>query len=152
MDIAMLLIRKTRRYVYFGVCLLLAACANYSFNINDNEVYSPPRLFTDYELADSGLRNCIQQTITDQKISSAEELEQLTCSHAGIESLDGLGQFSRISRLNLRSNEIADLDELLLLTHLEELDLSDNPIENCQTLSQLEQIVTGRLVHNQPCP
>lgn len=152
MDIAMLLIRKTRRYIYFVLCLLLTSCADYSFNINNKEVYSPPRLFNDFDIADSGLRNCIQQTITDQKITSAEELKNLTCSHAGIQSLAGLSEFSRITRLNLSSNQIGNIDELLTLTHLEELDISENPIESCQTLSQLEQVITGRFIHNHSCP
>ncbi|MEQ9209978.1 MAG: hypothetical protein RLN96_09085 [Pseudomonadales bacterium] len=152
MDAIMLLIQQFRRFYYLLVFAPLVACADYSFNINNNQVYSPPRLFNDYRIADPGLHDCIQQTIFDQKITAPEELEILTCSNAGITSLDGISQFSRLTRINLKSNLIENVDELLQLTYLEDLDISDNPIENCQTLSQLETVVTGRLVHDKSCP
>lgn len=152
MDAIVLFIQKSRGFYYLSVCALLVACADYSFNINDNQVYSPPRLFNDFTIPDPGLRDCIQQTISDQKITAPEDLEILTCSHAGIVSLEGISQFSRLTRINLKSNQIESVDELLQLTYLEELDVSDNPIESCQTLSQLGAVVTGRLVHNKPCP
>jgi len=148
----MLLIQRFRRYFYLVICALLTACADYSFNINNNPVYTPPRLFTDFAITDPELRDCIQQTISDQKITASEDLESLTCSHAGVTSLDGISQFSRLTRINLRSNQIENVDELLQLTYLEELDISDNQIESCQALSQLEAVVTGRLVHNKTCP
>jgi Leucine-rich repeat (LRR) protein len=152
MDAAVLLIQKSRRYIFLAISLILAGCANYSFDINNNEVYSPPRLFSAFDIADPGLEDCIRQTVSDQKITSAESLENLTCSHAGIISLDGLSQFSRLVSINLRANQIQNVDELLQLTHLRDLDLTDNPISSCQTLGQLEDVVTGRILHSSACP
>tara|TARA_R110002073_G_scaffold138908_4_gene288729 strand:- start:393 stop:851 length:459 start_codon:yes stop_codon:yes gene_type:complete len=152
MDAAALLIQKSRQYIFLAICLLLTGCANYSFDINNNEVYSPPRLFSAFDVSDPALETCIRQTISDQKITTAESLENLTCSHAGIISLNGLNQFSRLVSVNLRSNQIQNVDELLRLTHLQDLDLTENPIASCQTLEQLEEIVTGQFLHSKNCP
>jgi hypothetical protein len=152
MDAVVQLIQKSRRYIFHAISLMLAACANYSFDINNNEVYSPPRLFSAFDISDPGLENCIKQTISDQKITKVENMETLACSHAGIISLDGLSQFSRLVSINLRSNQIQNADELLQLTHLRDLDITNNPIENCQTLDQLGNLVTGQFLHNGTCP
>jgi len=152
MDAAVYLIKKSRRYIFLAISLMLSACSNYSFDINNNEVYSPPRIFSAFDISDQSLENCIKQTISDQKIIKAENMENLTCSHAGIVSLDGLSHFSRLVSINLRSNQIQNVDELLQLTHLRDLDITDNPIENCQTLDQLGDLVIGQFLHNGTCP
>ena len=133
------------------VVLGLTGCAEYSFDINKNEVYTPPTVFTQYAMADPALQACIEQTIKDQKISSRLKVTTLQCSYSGISDLKGLSKFSRIEQLSLKGNDIHQIGELLQLTHLRYLDLSDNPISDCRTLLQLENLVTENFLHNSDC-
>jgi len=129
----------------------LPGCAGYSFDINKNEVYTPPAFYTQYSIADSGLQSCIDQTIKDQKISSPLKVTTLQCSYNGISNLKGLSEFSRIERLSLKGNDIQEISELLQLTYLRYLDLSDNPTSDCRTIDQLEQLVIDTFIHNSEC-
>lgn len=139
---------------FFGAFLILAltGCARYSFDINDNQVYRPPSLYTTYAMTDPALQNCIDQAIKDQGITAPADLIDLNCSHAGITDMDKISTFSRIERLSLKGNDITDIEELLQLTHLRVLDLSDTATSDCQTLKQLSELVTDSFLHTSICP
>ncbi len=141
--------------------LLTSGCNNYSVSVNENVVYTPPSLFKDYQLADTKLRDCVEQTIVDLHITSAENFTRLNCSNAGIKSLVGLDKFFALKELNLADNLIADINEigklgrleklvltnnqikepapLLHLLHLTQLYIDDNPQMTCNDLQQLQQ-------------
>lgn len=141
--------------------LLTAGCKNYSVSVNENVVYTPPSIFKDYQLADSQLHDCVEQTIYDLHISKAEDLTRLNCSNAGIKSLAGLDKFFALTELNLADNQLTDITEigklgrleklvltnnkiknpapLLHLLHLTQLELGDNPQMTCTDLLQLQQ-------------
>ena len=141
--------------------LLTSGCKNYSVSVNENVVYTPPSLFKDYQLADVQLRDCVEQTIVDLNITSAEDFTRLNCSNAGIKSLAGLDKFFALKELNLADNLLADISEigklgrleklvltnnkiknpapLLHLLHLTQLHLDDNPQMACNDLQQLQQ-------------
>lgn len=117
--------------------LLTAGCKNYSVSVNENVVYTPPAIFKDYALADNLLQNCVEQTIYDLHITSAEDLTRLNCSNSGIKSLAGLDKFFALKELNLASNQITDISEIGKLGRLEKLLLSNNKIENPAALLNL---------------
>ncbi|MEJ2520273.1 MAG: hypothetical protein P8Y91_08020 [Desulfuromonadales bacterium] len=117
--------------------LTLAACGRYDVTVNDKVVYTPRPLFADFAVPDDALRACLEQAIDDGRITAASELSTLNCSHAGIESLEGLGTFTGISRLKLSSNRIRNLNELARLTVLEELFLDDNQVVDPVPLYEL---------------
>lgn len=141
--------------------LLTTGCKNYSVSVNENVVYTPPSIFKDYQLADSQLHDCVEQTIYDLHISKAEDLTRLNCNNAGIKSLAGLDKFFALTELNLADNQLADITEigklgrlekliltnnkinnpapLLHLLHLTQLELGDNPQMTCADLQQLQQ-------------
>ncbi|WP_331353126.1 leucine-rich repeat domain-containing protein [Cellvibrio sp. UBA7671] len=141
--------------------LLTAGCKNYSVSVNENIVYTPPSIFKDYQITDAKLRDCVEQTIYDLHITSAEDLTRLNCSNAGIKSLAGLDKFFALKELNLADNQIADISEieqlgrlerlvltnntiknpapLLHLLHLTQLHLAKNPLMTCKDLKQLQQ-------------
>lgn len=108
--------------------LLVAGCGPYDVKVNERVVFSPRPLFSDFELADSALRTCVEQAITDGNVTAAPELETLDCSHAGITDLAGLGVFTGITRLKLSSNNIRNLVELSRLSLLQTLHLDDNAV------------------------
>ena len=103
----------------FGACIRLftAGCAGYSFDINDNEVYTAVPIHTEFSLTDAGLQRRIEQTIKDQQITSAQGLTTLKCSFSGVDNLQGISSFSRLERLSLKGNSIEKIDGLLQLTH-----------------------------------
>jgi hypothetical protein len=141
------------------VILLIAGCKTYSVSLNNKVVYTPAPLFKDYIIDDAHLRSCVEQTINDEKITKAEDLKQLNCSHAGIKSLVGLEKFYRIEQLNLaenalqsiaplsnfsqlrvlilRKNNLTSAEPLLHMLALRELDVSDNAKLSCGDLKQV---------------
>jgi hypothetical protein len=137
---------------------LIAGCKSYSVSLNNNMVYTPPSLFKDFVIADTQLRACVEQTIVDNRITKAEDLKQLNCSHAGIASLAGLEKFYSIEQLNLsentlqsiaqlsnfsklkvlilRKNNLTSAEPLLHMLALQELDISDNAKLGCGDVKQ----------------
>ncbi|RYZ97584.1 MAG: leucine-rich repeat domain-containing protein [Moraxellaceae bacterium] len=137
----------------------MAGCKTYSLSVNNNVVYTPPSLFKDFTIADARLRACVEQTILDKQITKAEDLKQLNCSHAGVNSLAGLEKFHAIEQLNLaenalqsvapitnfsqlkvlilRKNNLTSAEPLLHLLALREVDLSENAKLACNDLKQV---------------
>ena len=120
--------------------VLLTACGNYSFSLNEKELYGPPSLFTQYDIADRALSVCVTQTIKDATITTAEDLRRLNCSSAGIENLAGLETFNKLEALNLAQNQLEDLGPLAQLTRLKTLILRDNAIVSAEPLLSLVRL------------
>ncbi len=120
-----------RRLVYCFVgpaFLVLSACQDYDFKVNDKIVYAPTPLFRNYTMPDTGLNDCLKQAINDGAITAAPQLISLDCSFAGIESLEGLSIFTGLKALRLSANQVRNLVELSKMTTLEALYLDDNKI------------------------
>ncbi len=128
--------------------LLTAGCKNYSVSVNENVVYTPPSIFKDYQIADAQLHDCVEQTIYDLHITSAEDLTRLNCSNAGIKSLAGLDKFFALKELNLADNQLADISEIGQLGRLEELVLTNNTIKNPAPLLSLLHLTQLHLANN----
>lgn len=107
--------------------LLLGACQDYDFKVNDKVVYSPT-LFGDFSIPDAALAECVKQSIRDAAVTRAPQLTILDCSHAGVEDLDGLAVFTGLQALRLSSNRIRNLVELNRMASLEVLQLDENKI------------------------
>jgi Leucine-rich repeat (LRR) protein len=145
---------------------LVMGCKNYSVNVNENVVYTPPSIFKGYQITDTKLRDCVEQTIFDQHITKAEDLTRLNCSNAGIASLAGLETFFALKELNLTNNKVTDINTigqlgrleklmlgnnkirnaspLLHLLHLKQLDVKENPQMECKDLKQLARNLTDQ--------
>lgn len=128
--------------------LLTAGCKNYSISVNENVVYTPPSIFKDYQLADTQLRDCVEQTIIDLQITRAEDLTQLNCSNAGIKSLAGLDKFFALKELNLADNQLTDISEIGKLGRLEKVVLTNNKIKNPAPLLHLLHLTQLHLGNN----
>ena len=110
-------------------CLsLVSACQGYDYTVNERVVYSPAPLLRDVRIPDPALRDCVEQVISDRSVTDFEQLLSLNCSHAGIESLDGLAVFNQLTHLRLSSNRIRNLVELHKLAELRELYLDHNRV------------------------
>ncbi|HEY7883594.1 MAG TPA: leucine-rich repeat domain-containing protein [Cellvibrionaceae bacterium] len=155
---------------------LLTACSNYNVSVNDRVVYTPLPLFSDYQLSDDSLAGCVQQTISDEKITSARDLTRLRCTSAGIKDLSGIEKFAaleqldlsdnelgniaplaKLGRLNLlllRNNQLDDLSPLLPLLKLTDLNIEENPDINCTDVAQIRANIkdnNGRLLSGETC-
>jgi len=132
-------------------CLMLialAGCNKYDIKVNDRVVFSPRPLFTDFDIADPGLRACVEQAIIDGNVTIAADLRVLNCSHAGIEDLAGLATFTGIQQLKLSANKVRNLVELSQLSQLQSLYLDDNTIVDPVPLYQLPALHTLDLSGN----
>lgn len=110
-------------------CLsLVSACQGYDFTVNERVVHSSAPLLADFQLPDPALRTCVEQVISDRSVTAFAQLSTLNCSHAGIERLDGLAVFNRLTHLRLSSNRIRNLVELHKLAELRELYLDHNRV------------------------
>lgn len=132
--------------------LVLAGCENYQVTLNEREIYSPPVLFTDYQIADAGLRACIEQTIIDQSIDRAEQLTALLCTYSGIETLTGLGRFNQLKTINLANNKLKNIKPLMFFGQLQRVDLSDNPNLNCADIRSLAKLLPTAPITSRSCP
>lgn len=121
--------------------LLLAACADYQFKLNDRVVYTPAPLYTEYSIPDEALRRCVAQHVGDGGMTTAGELVQLNCSHAGVASLEGIEVFTALSHLKLSSNAITDIGPLAPLANLAEVYLEGNRVSSLLPLRGLLQLV-----------
>ena len=128
--------------------LLLASCGSYDFKVNDRVVFSPKPLFTDYEITDEALSNCVKQAIADNQVSSPAQLSVLNCSHAGVVSLAGLEIFTGLSQLKLSANQIVDLTPLATLSSLEDLYLDQNQVVDSTPLFELLSLRSVDLTGN----
>ena len=115
-------------YVVVSAFFILSACQGYDFRVNNKIVYSPIPLFREFTTPDPGLNSCLEQAINDGAITAAAQLTKLDCSFAGIENLDGLAVFNKLTVLRLSANKVRNLVELTTITTLEKLYLDDNQI------------------------
>ncbi|MBR9912808.1 MAG: leucine-rich repeat domain-containing protein [Gammaproteobacteria bacterium] len=153
--------------------LSLAGCSRYQMTVNETVVYSPPSLFTDFQVEDRKLKDCLDQTIEDNRHTASNQVTRLSCTHAGITSLAGLEQFQHLTELNLGNNQLTSIEplkfhfrlkilllndnrlvsaaELLQLPNLTLVDLDSNPGLACADVLQLKQSFNGQLRVPQQC-
>lgn len=170
-------INAGRRFFAFTllltVSLLLSACKGYQYTFNETVVRSPTPLYTDFQVADPNLKNCLDQALQDILATAPDQLTQLNCSHAGIETLEGLQVFHKLQKINLSHNNLSDIKalglmgqiellllsdnqlesvtEILTLPKLQRLDLSNNPHMRCTDARQLQKNYSGELQLPEHC-
>lgn len=127
---------------------LILGCKNYSVSVNENIVYTPPSIFKGYQLTDSKLQDCVEQTIYDLHISSAEQLTRLNCNSAGISSLEGLDKFFALTELSLADNQLTGIEVIGNLARLKKLVLTNNNIRNTEPLLHLLHLQQLNLTNN----
>ena len=129
-----------KNFLVLAVLAVLAGCQNYSFSLNNKQLYTPQPLFKQYRILDPQLAGCVAQTIRDQNIKGAAELRQLNCSYAGIEQLDGLEVFYKLESLNLGHNKLSDVKVLLQLSDLQGVALNNNTLSEAAFLLDLPHL------------
>jgi hypothetical protein len=128
--------------------VLISSCADYQFTVNDKVVYTPAPLFTEYDIPDAALRECVKQHVRDSSVTDVTQLIELNCSHAGIESLAGLETFSALQHLKLSSNAIGDIAPLATMSELRTVQLDGNQLRSVMPLRGLEELSSLSLQGN----
>lgn len=92
-------------------------------------------------VSDRALDSCIQKAMNKAGISQPEQLEKLKCHNKGIQSLDGLNQFTQLESLSLFGNKIGEAN-LTQLTQLKHLNLAKNQLNTLEIhgLNKLETL------------
>ena len=137
-------------YLSLGM-LLISGCAQldqYDITVNNVTVYEPAPIIKVENVADAALRGCLQQTALDLEATTPLALKILNCSEAGIQSLDGLEQFSALSSIKLSSNQIRNLLVLERLESLEQLWLDNNDIVDPVPVLRMTTLRTLNLTDN----
>lgn len=127
-------------FLFSALLLLLSACSDYSLTVNEQVVYTPPRIFTDFRLQDLELQRCVDQSIVEGGITAAKQLERLQCPGKAIVSVEGLELFSELKVLGLEHNALTDITSLGQLTKLEQLNLADNALVDVSALQTLNKL------------
>lgn len=123
--------------------LSISGCDRYRITLNDATISEPKTLLKNIEVADAGLKSCIEQVIADKGIRYKEDLKLLNCSHGNVTSLEGIQQFTKIHTLNLGNNLITDITPLLFLGELAALNLEGNDKLPCKGLANLKGQMAG---------
>lgn len=104
-------------------------------------MYEPPTLFSQYELADAALKECVRSTIAEKGLTKAEQLTQLICAPGNILDLTGIEVFAYIQHLGLSKNNIENIDTLEKLPRLQQLQISHNHVKDFSVLKHLDKLV-----------
>lgn len=119
--------------------LFIISCS-YEVNLNKHTLYTPPALFNEYDLADTELKTCVQDTIKEAHITIASQLTTLQCPNNNITSLHGIQVFEQLRTLGLNKNSIHDISSLATLTNLTNLNLAENQITSAVALDKLKAL------------
>jgi hypothetical protein len=125
------------------VSIALIGCEGYTYTLNEQPVFSPEKLFSNFNITDTALKSCVDQVIFDQKITRANQLTHLNCSNAGISKLDGLEIFSGLTHINFNENDLIEIKPLLSLYQLQVITLEANHHLLCSDGEQLRNQIRG---------
>ena len=124
------------------ICSVLPIIScSYEVNLNKHTLYTPPALFSDYNVTDAKLRSCVQNTIKEGNITTALQLTTLQCPSSNITSLHGIEVFEQLLTLGLNKNNIQNISVLNTLTNLTNVDLAGNQITSVEPLNNLKALV-----------
>lgn len=140
---------KSTATLLTALCLILtvSGCNRYVFTVNDQPVFEPAPLFDDYLINDTMLAQCVRQTIIDKKITTASDLTQLVCTHAGITQLEGLNIFTGLTQIDFSGNKLSSIKPILFLPYIESVNLTENPSLDCKDTKLLsEQLKDQQLI------
>ena len=139
-DKCSLYLPRTGISIWAWFVLGVSGCSDYSITVNDNLLYTPPSIFTDFKLPDRSLQQCIDDTINDEYLTSAEQLSRLYCTKRNISSLDQMEIFPNLKQVGLADNNLTDISPLAQLHHLEQINLKGNNIKDATPLKKISTL------------
>lgn len=121
---------------------ILSACNlnPYSISVNNNVLFRPGADAPDETFSDPALQACVNNYLIENPEESIETLSILSCTDAGISSINGLDSLSNLSMLDLSNNTISDLRPVGQLDNLRVLRVSNNRIRSIGELNELARL------------
>ncbi len=115
-----------------------------------NGLLCTPLLAADWQLPDPQFARCVDEQAASHHWQQAAQITELNCNSRGIESIDGVLQFSHLRSLSVYNNKIKQL-KLQGLAELESLNLANNQLEQLQpdNISNLPALQTLLIFNNQ---
>ncbi|PCJ92129.1 MAG: hypothetical protein COA46_06220 [Porticoccaceae bacterium] len=124
---------------------VLTGCEGYTYTFNQQPIFSPETLFSDFNIKDTALKSCVEQAIFDQNVTKSTQLTHLNCSNAGISKLAGLEIFTGLTHLNLNGNHLTEIKPLLFLSHIQVILLGANKHLLCSDAQLLANNMSGSI-------
>ena len=109
----------------------------YTVTFNDNVISSPNAALLNSIVSDPSLQACLNQNLSNLGTTDATRIKLLACPGAGIKSLDGINALASLEQLELSDNSIDNLSPLSSLRNLRVLGLRNNGIRNIGPLTSL---------------
>ncbi len=100
----------------------------------------------DIQLADSRLQDCVNTLVKKNKWQSISDITKIQCHNKGVESLEGIEQFSKLQKLSLHKNKIKKVI-LKNFQDLKEINIARNKLSEVE-LSNLPKLETLYLFGN----
>ena len=97
----------------------------------------------DFAVADAQLKACLQDIAQSKQWPQPQDFLEIKCHSQGIQSLEGLEQFSQIETLSLHNNQLQQLDiNFAKFKNLKQLNLAKNNLEQVtlKSLPSLEKV------------
>lgn len=148
---------KKRVYLMAGLAIgLLGGCSGqrYNYTFNDNVVFGPgasagaPRAV----LRDAALQACLNQVMEAAQLSDPATVKLLACPGSGVETLAGIDSLQQLENLELSDNRIDDLGPLSRVRNLRVLSVRNNRITNIGALKELALLRFVSLQDNNQIP
>lgn len=98
------------------------------------------RTLADFQVADSNLQACINQHAQQNNWQRIDDVSYLYCDNMGVESLEGIENYTSITDFSLAHNSIFTFTPLENLKNLVSLDLSNTGIADLDALLSLTDL------------
>jgi Leucine-rich repeat (LRR) protein len=129
---------RSTKALFLTLCLPLCACIHpYTVKLNDNVLFTPGEALRNAVTEDPGLQACLDQALERNKQTDPATITLLACPSAGVQTLAGIEALENLEQLELSDNAIQDLSPLLQLTNLRVLGLRNNRVGDIRPLQQL---------------
>jgi Leucine-rich repeat (LRR) protein len=136
--------------------VMLSSCAGqrYNYTFNDNVVFSPnPSLTgTGAVLRDSALQGCLNQILQAAGQTDPATVKLLACPGSGVETLAGIETLQQLEQLELSDNRIEDISPLSQLKNLRVLGIRNNRFSSISALQDLSLLRFVSLQGNDRIP
>lgn len=141
----------TKSVLSIALLLLITACGNYRYSINEQPIRSERALFRAYDILDKSLARCVAEHIYDQVIYEASALTELRCADMQIKDISGIASFADLEAIDLSGNQLIEIDELVSLSEIRYLNLKANQRLECAALSRLNLAKKAEIILPKHC-
>ncbi len=144
---------KLRLISSLSLLLLASSCSQqFTVSLNDQAVYDPGGRLMNGQLSDPNLQGCANYALSQQGLSSLEQIPVLSCADSEVRTLENIDQLSRLRFLDLGNNSISNITPLEALNQLSGINLTNNEIRDASPLLNIPTLNSANLQGNPQIP